>query len=38
MMIPYERQQKLLDIIENKELVKIDELQEEFPKISSFQH
>ncbi len=34
-MIPYERQQKLLDIIENKELVKIDELQEEFPKISS---
>lgn len=33
-MIPYERQQKILSIIENKELVKIDELLELFPDIS----
>ena len=26
-MIPYERQKKILSIIEEKELVKIDELQ-----------
>lgn len=33
-MIPYERQQKILSIIENKELVKIDELQELFTDVS----
>jgi len=33
-MIPYERQKKILSIIENKDLVKIDELQEIFPDIS----
>lgn len=33
-MIPYERQQKILSILENKELVKIDELQEIFIDIS----
>ena len=34
-MIPYERQQKILSIIESKELVKIDELLEIFTDISS---
>lgn len=33
-MIPYERQQKILSIIEEKELVKIDELQEIFENVS----
>ena len=34
-MIPYERQQKILSIIESKELVKIDELQELFQDVSA---
>lgn len=34
-MIPYERQQKILSIIEKEELVKIDQLLELFPEISS---
>lgn len=33
-MIPYERRQKILSIIESRELVKIDELQEVFADIS----
>ena len=33
-MIPYERQQKILSIIEEKELVKIDELQKIFDGVS----
>lgn len=33
-MIPYERQQKILSIIEGKELIKIDELQQEIPDVS----
>lgn len=33
-MIPYERQQKILSIIENRELVKIDELQKIFTNVS----
>lgn len=33
-MIPYERQQKLLTIIENKEIVKIDQLQELMSGVS----
>lgn len=34
-MIPYERRQKILSIIESKELVKIEELQKIFSDISS---
>ena len=33
-MIPYERQKKILSIIEEKELVKIDELQKIFDGVS----
>ncbi|EJN94437.1 DeoR/GlpR family DNA-binding transcription regulator [Streptococcus ratti] len=33
-MIPYERQQKILEIIENKEIVKIDQLQELISGVS----
>ncbi len=33
-MIPYERQQKILSYIEDKEIVKIDELQELFEDVS----
>lgn len=33
-MIPYERQIKILSIIENKELIKIDELQDYFTNVS----
>ena len=33
-MIPYERQQKILSIIEEKGLVKIDELQKIFDGVS----
>lgn len=33
-MIPYERQLKILNIIENKELIKIDELQDYFTNVS----
>lgn len=33
-MIPYERQKKILEIIEDNELVKIDELQNAFENIS----
>lgn len=33
-MIPYERQKKILSIIEEKELVKIDELQKIFSNVS----
>ena len=33
-MIPYERQKKILSIIEENELVKIDELQKIFDGVS----
>lgn len=35
-MIPYERQKKILSIIEENELVKIDELQKIFDGVSRF--
>ncbi|MGM9952931.1 MAG: DeoR/GlpR family DNA-binding transcription regulator [Intestinibaculum porci] len=33
-MIPYERQQKIISIIQDRDLVKIEDLQEYFPDIS----
>lgn len=33
-MIPYERQKKILSIIEERDLVKIDELQQIFDDVS----
>lgn len=34
-MIPYERQQKILGLLKDTELVKFDELQSVFPKVSA---
>ena len=34
-MIPYERQQKILSLLKDTELVKFDEIQAVFPKVSS---
>lgn len=34
-MIPYERQQKILGLLKDTELVKFDEIQSVFPKVSS---
>lgn len=33
-MIPYERQEKIIRLLTNKDLVKIDQLQESFPGVS----
>lgn len=33
-MIPYERQEKILEILENHGLIKIEELQEQIPSVS----
>lgn len=34
-MIPYERQRKILELIKEKNLIKFDELSEEFPDVSA---
>lgn len=35
MMIPYERQEKLLKLLRNKKLIKIDDISKEFPNVSA---